>query len=119
MKAFKINVLHGTPKNSWINLYGFFLAENEEEVYEYIKELEFWDEDDESEIYTKYDDDYNEIGTETFKERIIRFKGRINEINEDESIPWEYGITAYGWEDLGEVTLLERNILKKFDLMLN
>ena len=58
MKIYKINVLHGAPKDSWINIYGFLLAKNEEEVYEYVKEeLEYWDDDTENENFTIYDDD--------------------------------------------------------------
>lgn len=117
MNLFKIEVLHGAPKTSWTNIYGFLLVENDKEVYNYIKKLEYWDEDTEEETFNLYNENYEKIGTETFKEKVIRLKGTLN----DEDLDWDdayYGITAYGWKDLGEVSLEEMNVLNKFNLIL-
>ena len=87
------------------------LANNDEQVYNWIaseptiKESTLYtswkDREEEEEMVEIYDEDYNLIGTETFKEKYIRIKGELNDEdfqNEDAY----YGNTIYGWELLKE-----------------
>jgi len=123
MKLYQIDVLHAAPKDSHISIEGYVIAENDEQVYEYLKSepedgitiFNSWankeKKGEEFEIY----DDYKVIGTETYKQKIIRLKGEI----EDDSVDFEdayYGVTLYGWtevkEHLNEVEILVLTDLK-------
>jgi hypothetical protein len=110
MKLYRINVQHCSPKDSHTSIECFLLARDEEDVFDWIdqnRKYDNWTEtNDDNYTYTIYDDDYNEIGSETFKEKIIRIKGDINDEDQDWSDA-HYGLTFYGWE---EVTVSEGSI---------
>jgi hypothetical protein len=102
-KLYKINVQHVAPKDEHTSLECFLLAENDEAVYFWLdKEKRYggWEDiNDDGNEYKIYDntDDYNVIGTETFKEKMIRIKGELND--EDRCFADAYyGLTFYGWE---------------------
>ena len=103
MNLYKITFSHTAPKDQDEGIKGYLLAENDEQVYNYIDKTfnyECWkdaDEDEDREPIELYDDDYNVIGTETFKEKIIRIKGEQNDEDYDYCDAY-YGITLYGWE---------------------
>lgn len=118
MNLYKVNILTGAPKNSWETIDCFLLAENDESIYEYIKIKQCWDEDKEKEPMDIYDEQYNIIGKETFKEHIIRLKG---DYNDEDEINWGdayYGVTAYSWECIGKTTKEEIDVLRKFNIIL-
>ena len=109
MNLYKITFSHTAPKDQAKGIIGYFLAENEEQVYNYIdKTFQYgcWkdsEEDEDREPIELYDDDYNVIGTETFKEKMLRIKGEINDDDYDYSDAY-YGITLFGWELVKENT---------------
>lgn len=110
MNLYKIVVAHYAPKGSHHSIKDYLLAENDEQVYNYIDgklnygkwsdRMESPEEDDET-IFEIYDDKYNVIGTENYKEKIIRLKGDIDDDEEDFGGAY-YGITLYGWELIKE-----------------
>ena len=119
MKLYKIEVLHGAPKDSWTDIYEYIVAENDEQVYNWLRLKASWnDNEEDNKIFEIYDDEYNVIGTETFKEKMLRIKGDAN----DEDIEWAdayYGITAYGWVDMGDITNRQILILKSLNIIID
>jgi len=112
MNLYKILFSHSSPKDTKIGIKTYILAKNEDEVYNYI-DKEFncggWkDKEDEGEVFDIYDKDYKIIGTETFREKILRLKGEMNEEDYDYSDAY-YGITLYGWE------LIKENLNDNFE----
>ena len=111
MNIYKIEFLHAAPKDIEYGMKCLLLAENEEQVYEWIvSEPEIdgktlfngWaDSESENEEFEIYDDNYNLIGTENFKQKIIRLQGQMNDGNYDYSDSY-YGITLLGWSLLKE-----------------
>ncbi len=104
MNLYKITFIHTSPRDREDGIKGYLLAENDEQVYNYIDENlngECWkdaDEAEDSEPIELYDDDYKVIGTETFKQKMLRIKGEQNDGDYDFSDDDYYGITLYGWE---------------------
>lgn len=129
MNLYKIQVAHYAPKDSHQSIEDYLLAETDEQVYKYIDEnlnhgkwtdkTKSLDEEEENE-FEIYDDKYNVIGTETYKEKIIRLKGDIDDDEEDFSDAY-YGITLYGWELVKEniqsdySELIELGIIKQLN----
>ena len=105
MNLYKIIFSHSAPKDTKIGTQVYLLANNEDEIYDYIdKNFNYYcwkDKEEENEEYYIYDKNYNLIGTETFHEKIIRLKGEINDEDYDFSDAY-YGITLYGWELIKE-----------------
>ena len=101
MNLYKIVFSHSAPRDTESGIKTYLLANNEDDVYDYIDReynYETWCESEtDNEVFNTYDDDYNVIGNELFRERIIRLKGNINDEDIDFSDAY-YGITLYGWE---------------------
>jgi len=111
MNLYKIIIQHFSPKDSKTAISALLLAENDEQVYEWLKSeprtkegglYNSWaDREEEGESFDIYDENYEIIGTEKFKEKMIRIKGELNDEdfqNEDAY----YGNTIFGWELLKE-----------------
>src|SRR5690606_36974802 len=111
MNIYKIEFLHAAPKDAVRGLKCLLLAENEEQVYEWIKSepkigerslYNGWaDSEEENEEFEVYNDNYDVIGKENFKEKMIRLKGQMNDDDYDYSDAY-YGITLFGWSLLKE-----------------
>jgi len=122
MNIYKVTFSHHAPKDSEQGIKALILAENDEQVYNWIasqpetnegsmynswkeKEEYTWDEENDSFI-DKYECNVNgwwdEDGKpEYFKNRMLRLKGDID----DDSVNFSdsyYGITLFGWELLKE-----------------
>lgn len=102
MNLYVIKFSHYAPKDEEQGIKALLLAQNEEQVYNWISsapKLKFgtmfnsWFENEDDEDCQ--DDD------ETFKEKILRLKGDIEDDTVDFSNSY-YGITLYGWELLKE-----------------
>lgn len=104
MNLYKIIFRHYAPKGSHSGITTYLLANNDEEVYTYIDSINYGMWSDKNADYPElniYDDEYNVIGTESFKEKMIRIKGLI--FDEDyEPSDLYYGATLYGWELIKE-----------------
>jgi hypothetical protein len=108
MNLYEIMLEHYAPKDSEKGIFTYLVAQSDEEVYEWLKAspklkdgrwllTTFEDYERDEKTYEIYDDDYEVIGEESFKEKMIRLKGTIND--EDQSFDdLYYGLTLYGWE---------------------
>lgn len=117
---YRIIVGHAAPKDWHLSTVAYVIAKDDEAVYEWLKKepeingstlFSSWaDKEEEEEVFEVYDNEYNVIGTETFKQKIIRLKGEVNDEDYDFSDSY-YGITLYGWELVSEaVSGLEKAI---------
>lgn len=111
MNLYKIEFSHFGPKSSEYGFKCLLIAESDEHVYEWIKSEpsingdrldNYWgNAEAANKVYDVYDSDYNIIGTETFKERMLRVKGELNDDDNNLEDAY-YGITLYGWGLLKE-----------------
>lgn len=97
----KIIFSHHAPKGSDFGIKVFVLAENEEQIYEWIASEP---DTKEGRIYNSWrdreicGDDYDDCDDkEGFKDKMIRIGGEINDDCVDFSDAY-YGVTLYGWE---------------------
>lgn len=101
MNLYRILFTHTAPKDTKLGIETYLLAENEDDVYHHIDEEYKWggwsDSESDGKTFDVYDEDWNQIGTETFREKIMRIKGDMNDEDYDFSDAY-YGITLYGWE---------------------
>lgn len=99
MNLYKIKFSHHAPKGSAKGFKYLLLANNDEEVYDYLCENDArWDADEEVEIW---DDETDDLKIITHKEHILPIKGDYNDEDYDFSDVY-YGITLHGWELLKE-----------------
>lgn len=107
MNLYQIMLEHYAPKDSEKGIFTYLAAESDDQVFEWLKNdpklkdgrhlftgYDMVEDDEES--YEIYDEDYNEIGTETAKERLIRLKGDLNDPDVELSDLY-YGRTLIGW----------------------
>ena len=122
MNLYKIKVAHSAPKDTHESIQCYLIAESDEKVYEWLKAenkdiITCWDDaEEENKKFDIYNEEYETIGTETFKEKIIRLKGEINDEDYDFSDAY-YGITLYGWENLGFIEPEHFETLDKFKIV--
>ncbi|MCY7948047.1 hypothetical protein P8891_06110 [Bacillus atrophaeus] len=105
MNLYEIVLEHHSPKDSEQGIWTYLLANSDEEVYEWLKadsrlsngrEIYTPYKYNEERTYEIYNDDFEVIGHEKYKDRMIRLKGELN----DEDIELEdlhYGKTLIGW----------------------
>ena len=122
MNLYEIMFDHYSQKDSERGTLTYLIAKSDEDVYEWIKaehELKngrqiycsYEDREEDDEVYYTYDDDNLEI-EETFKERMIRLQGEMND-DDAELDDLYYGKTLYGWELIREnISLNGIEILK-------
>lgn len=120
---------HFASKGSEKGIHTYLIANSDEDVYEWLKlEKKLKDErrlfvlhsqeEVEKEVFELYDDKYNEIGKETYKERMIRLKGNINDDNVELENRY-YGETLIGWKTIKEnISAEETSILMKSGISL-
>lgn len=117
MDIYKIIVQHFSQKDSHTSIEVFLLAESSEAVYQWVDKEKCYgmyaDRTEEDGLIDVYDDDFNVIGQETFKEKMLRLGGEY--FDEDyEPQDLYYGVTIYGWEKQESGLLdAEINALKK------
>jgi hypothetical protein len=129
MNLYEIMMEHYAPKDSQKGIHTYLAANSDEDVYKWLKsepELKdgrkiylSWNYDEvEKEPFEIYDEDYNVIGTETFKEKMIRLKGDMNDEDADFSDLY-YGKTFIGWDLVKEnITNEEIEVLKSVGICL-
>lgn len=123
MNLYKIKFSHTAPKDQKRGIECLLLAENEEQVYNWLKSdpklknthiFTCWEDKEllkynpDEDVFVDEDgDEYEEYFTDSdgnpvdFKTKIISIKGEINDEDYDFSDAY-YGITLYGWELLKE-----------------
>ena len=106
MNLYEIKFIHFSPKDSKTGSVGYLLAENNEEVFNWfatdptlnnIRVYSGYDEEELDEVHDIYNDNYEEIGKETKRDRLIRLCGEMFD-DEVELYDLYYGKTLYGWE---------------------
>jgi len=127
MNLYSVNFIHYAPKDSEEGIYGYIVANDDESVYEWIKseptlpqDKTLWNSwaDREEVEYDVYDDDYNVIGTETFKEQMIRLNGEMYDEDADVDDAY-YGVTHIGWSLVKEgITDSEIDVLKSLNIII-
>ena len=122
MNIYKIHVQHFSQKDSHSSTEAFLLADSVEDVYKWVDEKQYGtytDKNNEDGMHDIYDENYNVIGQETFKDKMIRVGG---EFFDEDYQPQElyYGCTVYGWEKLKiEVLGVDVAALEKLDILIN
>ena len=102
MNLYKIIFTHYAQKGSKDGVEEFLLAENDTQVYDHICNSKYSDwEFKQEEEFDIEDEDYNIIGKETFKERMIRLKGLMND-DDYELEDLYYGASLQAWEVVKE-----------------
>jgi hypothetical protein len=121
MKLYKILMRHCAPKDCAESFVGFRVEKPDKDVMEFIdKTLQYglWKgrEDDREDPIPVYDDNWNQIGTETYLEKMLRVGGEL--FDEDASYDDAYyGVTHYGWEDCGEVSDQDIEVLQRLSIL--
>ncbi len=122
MNLYEIIFEHFAPKDSKQGIFTYLIAESDKQVYEWLASnptlkdgrwiITSWkDYEKDEEIHEIYDENYNVIGEESFKQRMIRLNGEIND-EEVELNDLYYGKTLYGWKLIKEnITKLEIKLL--------
>ena len=147
MQLYKLLFEHWSQKDSEKGIKGYFVAENDEAAYEFVKsceklgyenllhlytsweDFEEWNgyyEPDEDEVeegedveptgFPIYNDEWEQIGMETFKERMIRIGGEMFDDEHDLSDLY-YGETRYGWELVGDIRADQCRVLKDLGIL--
>jgi N12 class adenine-specific DNA methylase len=102
MNLYRINVIHYSQKDSHTAIETFLTALDDEAVYEWLSQYQggIWNERNEDDgLIDIYNDEFDVIGQETYKEKMIRIKGEF--YDEDlEICDRYYGVTLYGWEQV-------------------
>jgi hypothetical protein len=103
MKIYKIIVAHFAPKDNHTAIETFVLAVDDDDIYKWLDEEKMYGtwtyRNDEDGMCDIYNDEYEVIGQETYKEKMMRIKGEVH----DEGLELSglyYGRTLYGWEEM-------------------
>lgn len=127
MNLYEIMLEHFSQKDSEKGIYTYLVANSDEEVYEWLKYeqklkdgrrvfVSYEDYENDGDVFDIYDDKYNVVGQETFKERMIRLKGDLND-EEKELSDLYYGATLIGWKIVKyNITDLEIGALKSLGI---
>lgn len=103
MKLYEILKRHYSAKDSEDAICYFLVANNAEEVFDYLdnKELSnIWTyRNEEYDLLDIYDDNFEVIGQETYKQKMIRICGEFFDDDADTSDSY-YGLTHYGWKEV-------------------
>lgn len=117
-KLYKIKVLHAAPKDRHESIQGYVLAKNDLEVAEYISETYNYG----NWFGTKYDEEPETRYADENCEKEIPFKDWVllnkGDFNDEEG--WEdayYGVTKWGWEDMGVTSESEIEVLERFGIL--
>jgi hypothetical protein len=108
MNLYEIMMEHYAPKDSEKGIHTYLAANSDEEVYEWLKSepilkdgrqiyLPWGMSEEDGEEFEIYDNNYEVIGTETFKDKMIRIKGDMND-EDVELTDLYYGRTLVGWD---------------------
>ena len=111
MNLYVIKFIHYSSKDSIEGIITYLVAKSDKDVYEWLKtepEIDgkslynsYQENEDDDEIFDIYNNDYEVIGSETFKERMIRLHGQMYDEDTDVSDAY-YGVTHYGWKIIKE-----------------
>ncbi|MCY8922132.1 hypothetical protein [Bacillus atrophaeus] len=106
MNLYEIMLEHFAPKGSERGIFTYVLAQSDEEVYEWLKTdpslsdgravyTPYQDNEADGKTYAIYNQSFDIVGHEKYKDRMIRLKGELND--EVELTDLYYGMTLVGW----------------------
>lgn len=99
---YKIHVEHFSQKDSHKSIETYLVADSDEAVYDWVDKKEagtYTDRNNEDGLIDIYNDEYDVIGQETFKEKMMRVGGEF--FDEDyEPQDLYYGAKIFGWEKM-------------------
>lgn len=106
MNLYEIILEHYAPKDSERGIFTYLLTNSDEEVYEWLKTnpnlldgrsiyTPYEDNEEDDTLFEIYNDDFEVVGYEKYKDRMIRLKGELND--EVELTDLYYGMTLVGW----------------------
>ncbi|MFD0587648.1 hypothetical protein ACFQZE_06510 [Paenibacillus sp. GCM10027627] len=112
MNLYKIMFEHFSPKDSQRGVVAYLVADSDEQVYEWLKSdpkldddtwiyTPYQDSENDDITFELYDDQYNVVGMEEYKDKMIRLKGEMFD-DELELNDLYYGKTIYGWRLIKE-----------------
>jgi|LakMenEpi03Aug12_release.lakeMendotaPanAssembly.Ray.scaffolds.fasta_scaffold171238_6 hypothetical protein len=111
MNLYVLKFRHYSPKDNIEGIITYLVAESSEQVYEWLKSEpevgektiynSYQDNEDDGKEYDIYDNNYNCIASENFKNHMIRLCGEMFDEDTDVSDAY-YGVTHYGWELVAE-----------------
>jgi hypothetical protein len=114
MKLYTIKFEHYSTSSEYSGIEAYVVADNEEQIYEYIASyLTNWS-DKEFELVDKYDDKGN-LSEETWKEKMMRERGDFDTDIDD----CYYGVTQYQWNEGKDIFGDEYEVLSKFITVLS
>ncbi len=122
MKLHKIQIRHCSPKDCKEAVVSYVLAENEEDIFDYIdKVLLFgiWSDRNQASLSNPLKIKNKEgelIGQEIYKEKMLRLRGEFNDEYADYSDAY-YGVTHYGWDEGVEISQLDADVLIKLKMV--
>ena len=117
MNLYCIQFTHYAPKDSESGILGYMVANNDEEVYEFIKSEPEIHENSRYNCYNCYK--YWEEDDETFKDRIISCCGDMFD-DESEVSDLYYGATQHGWELVyTDIPDEQIELLRKLKILVN
>lgn len=120
MILYRILVKHFAPRDSHTSTEGYVACENTEQLLDRLVAQDniYWDEEGFlEEDLEVYDDDYKLTGTETRRELYLRVGGELYDPDADTSDAY-YGVTHYGWEEVGTVTEEEVKTFERLGILL-
>ena len=108
MNIYEIMLEHYAQRGSEKGIFTYLAAQSDEEVYEWLKSdptlrderslyTSYKDNENDEKVFEIYDNNYEVVGEETFKERMIRLKGDLYDEDADFSDLY-YGKTLIGWK---------------------
>lgn len=128
MNLYVLKFRHYSPKDYEEGIVTYLMANSDEEIYEWFKTgptindntlfNSYKDREKDDETYEIYDEHYEPIGTEKFKERMLRLGGEMFDGDVDISDAY-YGITLYGWEIVKENIKREDALMAREKLGIN
>ena len=118
MNLYRIEFMHYAPKDCECGIKTYIVANNDEEVYEWLKSEPiisggrtlyncYSNYEEDGKTFDIFDDGYNIIGEETFRDKMIRLHGEMYDEESDVSDAY-YGVTHYGWSLIEDDILIEQ-----------
>ncbi|SBV91953.1 hypothetical protein [uncultured Dysgonomonas sp.] len=115
MNLYKILFSHTAPKDTEVGIKCLLLAENDEQVYEWIKSEPKITQSDH--LFNGWGDYETDYGVD-FKNKIISIKGEMFDDEYDYSDAY-YGIKLFGWELLKENITTDYSELMELGIIKN
>jgi hypothetical protein len=119
MKLYTVTLIHRSPKDSESGIDCFLIANNEEQVYDWLRDNRCTGYKDQEKGSESYDIEspvspWNTIRSGlTFQEKIIYYRGCANDPDTDYEDLY-YGQTNWSWNEGQELTEADLSVLQRY-----